>query len=209
VGGGRGRYPRARAPDAAGGCPVRGPGRRDHWHRAVPRARDRSREVPARRPAVVLRHTGQLPRSYQPVRAPAPPDRSLDAHRRAGVQRRAPRIPALCAGRRAGRAQPRRVRHLARGARPREPPRAPDHRHVHPRPARAGAPERPDAWARETGGGARPRHHPGPRRTRRRAGHGHGVSRTDCSRARNSGLENGGRRPRGAAAPARRRPHTP
>jgi hypothetical protein len=204
VGGDRGRRAGSWSAHSARRGPVRGDRRRNHRQRSVPRPGDRRRALSPRRTACLLRHSGRLPRADQPLRPQAPPDRPLDAHRRAGVSRCAPRISPLrlCSG--AGRAQPRRIRHVVGRSRPREPVGAPDHRHL-----RAGAPgaraaQRPDARTGIAGAGAWSRHRAGARRARGRPGDGGRVPGPDRARAREPGLDHGGRRPFTAGAPGRR-----
>ena len=204
--GNRRRCPRAPTANPCRRSPVRGPRRRDNRQRAVPRPGDRCREVQARRPAFVLRHARRLPSTHQPIRAPASPHRAIDADRRTRVQGRAQGIPALRTWRGAGRAQPRRIRHVARRAWPGEPARAPDHRHVLAGETCPGPAEGADARARHARRGTGPRRHAGARRARRRARDRDGFSSAHRPRPGIAGLEHIGRRAGGNPSAARRRP---
>lgn len=200
VGGDRGRRAGGETADTARGRAVRRPRRRDDRQRTVPGPRDRRRAVHPRWTAVLLRHTRRLPCANQPVRAQAPSHRSLDADRRPGVQRRATWISSFRARGGARRAQPRYLRHLARGARPGEPAGASDHRHHGAGAARARAAQRPDSRVGSAGRGAGPRCHAGPRGARRRPRDGDGFSRLDSAGARTAGVGDGRRCPRRASA---------
>ncbi len=204
MGGDRGRRAGGRTAHAARRRPVRRARRRDHRQRAVSRPRAGRRALHADADALFLRHARRLSRADQPLREEAPQHRPLNAHRRAGVQGRKARLLALLPGRGARRAQPRRVRHVARRARAGEPARASDHRHVRARAARDGDPQGPGAWAPAARRRARSGHQARARRARRRARHRHGLSRPAGAGAREARLQDRRRRRVSTAAPGRR-----